>query len=39
MPVRRLVLDGIKVVDFSEQVPGPHATRLLSGLGADVIKI
>jgi CoA:oxalate CoA-transferase len=39
MPVCRLVLDGITVVDFSEQVPGPHATRLLSGLGADVIKI
>jgi len=33
------VLAGISVVDFSEQVPGPHATRLLTGLGAEVIKI
>jgi len=33
------VLDSIKVVDLSEQVPGPYATRLLAGLGADVIKV
>jgi CoA:oxalate CoA-transferase len=33
------VLGGIKVVDLSEQVPGPYATRLLVGLGADVIKV
>src|SRR6266568_2590188 len=39
MDERRLVLDGVSVVDFSEQVPGPNATRLLTGLGADVIKI
>lgn len=36
---RGRVLAGIKVIDFSEQVPGPHATRLLTGLGADVVKI
>jgi CoA:oxalate CoA-transferase len=33
------VLAGIKVVDLSEQVPGPYATRLLAGLGASVIKV
>jgi CoA:oxalate CoA-transferase len=33
------VLGGIKVVDLSEQVPGPYATRLLAGLGADVVKV
>src|SRR5579859_1705065 len=33
------VLGSIKVVDLSEQVPGPYATRLLAGLGADVIKV
>jgi crotonobetainyl-CoA:carnitine CoA-transferase CaiB-like acyl-CoA transferase len=36
---RGQLLTGVKVVDFSEQVPGPHATRLLTGLGADVVKI
>ena len=33
------VLSGVKVVDLSEQVPGPYATRLLAGLGADVVKV
>jgi CoA:oxalate CoA-transferase len=33
------VLSGIKVIDLSEQVPGPNATRLLAGLGAEVIKV
>ena len=33
------LLEGVTVLDFSEQVPGPNATRVLSGLGADVIKI
>ncbi|MFE2734936.1 CaiB/BaiF CoA transferase family protein [Streptomyces sp. NPDC056723] len=33
------VLAGVRIVDLSEQVPGPYATRLLAGLGADVIKV
>lgn len=33
------VLAGVRVVDLSEQVPGPNATRLLAGLGADVVKV
>ena len=32
-------LDGIKVLDFSRVVAGPFATRLMSDLGADVVKV
>jgi len=33
------VLSGVRVLDLSEQVPGPYATRLLTGLGATVVKV
>jgi CoA:oxalate CoA-transferase len=33
------VLAGTTVLDLSEQVPGPNATRLLGALGATVIKV
>ena len=36
---RKHVLDGVKVIDFSHYVAGPHCTRLMAEAGADVIKI
>ncbi len=32
-------LEGIKVLDFSRVVAGPYAGRLISDLGADVVKV
>lgn len=33
------MLEGIRVIDFSQYLPGPHATLRLSDLGAEVIKV
>ena len=32
-------LEGVHVIDLSQYIPGPFATRQLSDLGADVIKV
>lgn len=34
-----MILDGVRVLDLSQYLAGPHATLLLSGMGAEVIRI
>jgi crotonobetainyl-CoA:carnitine CoA-transferase CaiB-like acyl-CoA transferase len=38
-PETRAPLAGLKVLDFTQNLPGPYATFLLAGWGADVIKV
>lgn len=33
------LLDGVRVLDLSRLLPGPYATSLLAGLGAEIIKV
>ena len=38
-PLQAKPLEGIRVIDYSHFLAGPHMSRCLSAMGADVIKV
>ena len=34
-----MILEGIKVLDFTQYLAGPVVTRLMAEMGADIIKV
>lgn len=34
-----MILDGVKVLDFTQYLAGPVATRLMAEMGAEIIKV
>ncbi|MBK6960556.1 MAG: CoA transferase [Gammaproteobacteria bacterium] len=36
---KRHVLDGVRVLDFSQHVAGPACTRMMAEMGAEIIKL
>jgi len=39
MPEAPLALEGVRILDFSRIWAGPHATKLMADMGAEVIKV
>jgi crotonobetainyl-CoA:carnitine CoA-transferase CaiB-like acyl-CoA transferase len=39
MAAPRHILDGYKVLDFTQYIAGPTTTRIMAGMGAEIVKI